>query len=245
VTIVGNSLLIGICAGTLGAWVLGREDARLRDFRSGVVSPERGRPPATYAKRLLLAASPLLVITTVTRAPSPVNGVLWAIISGGALLLGYDAQLKRNRLAQMRSEWPVFLESMSVAALSGMDITSAFLTASRRTSGPLLEELSAARGRVTGGMQLSKALTILAEDGVPGAERFRSLLLQCEVLGTPVSEVLQALALEAATVERQEAEGRFNALPLKMSIVTVLFLLPPVLIVSIAPHVLAFLNSRW
>ena len=137
------------------------------------------------------------------------------------------------------------VQTCALPILSGLDLSSAFVSATRRIGGALRHELDKASVRVAGGMQLSAALKALANDGVPGAERLRALLLQCEVLGTPVAEVLQALALEAATVERQEVEGRFNSLPLKMSIVTVLFLLPPVLIVSIAPHVLAFLNSRW
>lgn len=244
-TVATCSLLVGLLAGTLGAWALGREDARLRDFRLRGTPQEHHRTLPWYVRKMLFAASTLLLIGTLVKAPSQVKSVLWAAIAGGALILGWETQLKRYRVAEMRSEWPVFLESMSVGALSGMDMNSAFLSAARRTTGALFSELTAACGRVSGGMQLSKALAVMARDGVPGAERLRTLLLQCEVLGTPVSEVLQALALEAATVERQEAEGRFNALPLRMSIITVLFLLPPVLIVSIAPHVLAFLNSRW
>ncbi|MGE5578775.1 MAG: type II secretion system F family protein [Bacillota bacterium] len=243
--VLTRSLLIGLCAGTLGAWILGREDARLRDFRPQGAALEGERPQTGHVRVVVLAAGALLPVSTWVRTPSPVRAGLWVIVVCGALILGYEARLKRNRLAEMRNEWPAFLESMSVAALAGMDITSAFLSAARRTSGALRSELATSCGRVAGGMQLSKALGVLAKEGVPGAERLRALLLQSEVLGTPVSEVLQALALEAATVERQEAEGRFNTLPLKMSIITVLFLLPPVLIVSIAPHMLAFLNSRW
>ena len=72
----------------------------------------------------------------------------------------------------------------------------------------------------------------------------RSMLVQAEV-GTPVSTVLSALAQEAEDGERHELEQRFNALPLKLSVITVVFLLPPVLIVAIVPHLLIFLRSQW
>lgn len=99
--------------------------------------------------------------------------------------------------------------------------------------------------RVAGGMSLSQALKAMEKDGISEARRLRSMLLQAEVLGTPVSTVLAALSQEADDEERHEMEQRFNALPVKLSVVTVLFLLPPVLIVAIVPHLLIFLKSRW
>jgi len=151
----------------------------------------------------------------------------------------------RSKAAEIKAEWPVLLEGMSAAALSGLDLISAFAAGVRRTSGPLREELGEALVRIAGGMSLSGALASLTKAAVPGADRLRSILMRCEVLGTPVAEVLESLALEASTTERLELEGRFNSLPLKLSIVTVIFLLPPVLIVSIAPHVLAFIGTKW
>jgi tight adherence protein C len=163
-------------------------------------------------------------------------------MAGYLLTVGHRA---KSREAEMKSEWPALLEGMAVASLSGLDLSAAFLASARRVGGALRDEVDKAAVRLAGGTQLSRALLVMAKDGVPGADRLRSLLLRCEVLGTPVADVLESLAAEAITVERQEIEGRFNALPLRLSVVTVLFLLPPVLIVSIAPHVLLFLNSRW
>ncbi len=36
--------------------------------------------------------------------------------------------------------------------------------------------------------------------------------------------------------EKQQFESRLNSLPVKLSVITVVFLLPPVLIVSIVPY---------
>jgi pilus assembly protein TadC len=145
----------------------------------------------------------------------------------------------------MRSEWPVLLETMAVGALSGLDLNSAFMAAVKRVGGPLRDEADRAALRLAAGTPLSKSLDVLVKARIPGADRLAAMLVQCEVLGTPVAATLDSLALESSVLERQEMEARFNALPLKMSLVTVFFLLPPVLVVSIAPHVLLFLSSQW
>jgi len=239
------SLLYGGAAASLGVWALVRQDVRLQDFRSGRETAAEGG--AASGRRTIYAFVVGAVCLTVSAAPAASRVRTLLLLPPCALIFDYAwrSGQKRRKAGAMRSEWPLLLEGMAVAAESGLDLPGAFLSAVRRASGCLRHELDKASLRVAGGMQLSRALEQLSNDGVPGADRLRTLLLQAEVLGTPVAEVLQALALEARTVERQQVEARFNSLPLKLSVVTVIFLLPPVLIVSIAPHVLVFLNSRW
>ncbi len=92
---------------------------------------------------------------------------------------------------------------------------------------------------------MSRALSVMERNGILQAKRMASTLMQAEVLGTPVSIVLRSLSEEAQDALHQEEQERFNSLPVKLSVVTVIFLLPPVLIVSIVPHILTFLRSRW
>ncbi len=136
------------------------------------------------------------------------------------------------------------LESMANASMAGVDLRNAFLVASRRTGGALREEVEKVNLRSSGGQPLSRALASI-EKSVPPARRLRSMLVQAEVLGSPVSAVLTALAEESDEESRQDLEQRFGSLPVKLSAVTVVLLLPPVLIVSIVPHLLTFLKSRW
>jgi len=151
----------------------------------------------------------------------------------------------RRRNREIALQWPFLLEAMSFAALSGLDLNSAFQAASKRTRGALREEVDKVVVRIMGGMSLGTALAVMEKDGVPEATRLRAMLAQAEMLGTPVSQVLETLASEYHTQESQEFEERLNALPVKLSIITVLFLLPPVLVISVAPHILSFLGSRW
>lgn len=239
--------LFGACAAAFGAWALVKQDVRLLDFRQEAAQhAHRGRRPDRDSRCAVTALCSSCLWAAFGRSLPQAGSVLLGIIAATAGAMWFAGRhRKKRRMEDIRGEWPVLLEGMAVAALSGLDLNGAFLAAARRTAGALREEVDKASVRLAGGLQLSKALDVLSKDGVPGADRLRSLLLRCEVLGTPVADVLQTLALEAATVERQDIEGRFNALPLRLSVITVVFLLPPVLVTSIAPHVLMFLNSRW
>ncbi len=155
------------------------------------------------------------------------------------------ASRKRKWIEEIKAQWPLMLEGMATASASGLDLRTSFQAAAKRTTGALRQEMDKVSLRAAGGLSLSQALTVMEKDGVQDARRLRSMLVQAEVLGTPMSTVLTALAEEADDEARQEAEHRFNALPIKLSLVTVAFLLPPVLIVAIVPHLLVFLRSRW
>lgn len=250
-TAVLLSLVFGVSFTCFGIWYTSRQDLRLMDVRAksnhlsgvfGVRDRERLRATAPAIALLLWGGLRWGLPRPLSR---PFSGLLGLVAAGA----GADWLVRRvrrgRRLAGMKSEWPVLLDGMAVAALAGLDLCSAFVAASGRLQGVLREETDKVVLRVTGNLPLGRAIDTLCKAGIPGAERLRSVLLQCEVLGTPVAATLDALALETSIMERQEMEGRFNALPFKMSLVTVAFLLPPVLMVSIAPHVLMFLNSQW
>lgn len=230
-----------------GLWFLSRRDARLLDFGLGkaVQGPQSSLRGSEIGGPLLAAGSACVWLSLRRHLP----GFVW--LPGAAIPIwlvsrwAWRTHVAATRIREMRTQWPLLLESMSVAALSGLGLNTAFEVAAKRVGGCLRAEADNVVLRIGGGLPLSRALDVLVKERVPGAERLASVLLQCEVLGTPVAEVLESLALEAANLERQDMEAKFSTLPLKLSLITVVFLLPPVLIISIAPHVLIFLNTKW
>ncbi len=231
----------------LAAWLLSRPDARLADFLSEAAGRHLSteRPRRTQKRLVWLLSGALVWLAVRSRLGGPWSALLPCLLGTGGVLQLAEASRARRKVTDMRAEWPALLESMAIGALSGLDLAAAFATAAGRVTGPLKQEAEKAVVRISGGVSVSRALAIMSQDGVPGAERLRTVLLQSEVLGTPAAETLRGLAMEASALERQEAEARFNALPLRLSVITVVFLLPPVLVVSIAPHMLVFINSRW
>lgn len=233
----------GAAGFAFATWVLLSDSRRMGFARPG----GRGRPAAQltlglgkWQTPILLAAAAVLgAAVTVTRKAVAV--VILVTLARRTLI----SARRRARIADMRREWPFLIESMAVAALSGMETGASFQAAAKRTRGALRVEVDKVVLRMMGGSTLSRALGVVDEVSLPDAKRLRTVLAQSEILGTPVAGLLKTLSDEGYDAERQELEERFNALPLKLSVITVFFLLPPVLAVSIIPHVLAFLEARW
>ncbi len=152
---------------------------------------------------------------------------------------------RRRRVREIRRDWPFLIESMAVATLSGMGPGDAFQAAAQRARGAMREETDKVVLRLMGGASLSRALSAMEGCGLPAVRRMRALLSQSEILGTPVADMLKRLSEEGYDQERRAMEERFNALPVKLSAITVFFLLPPVLAVSVMPHILAFIEAGW
>lgn len=165
-------------------------------------------------------------------------------------LLKYVSRLfmlpsRRRELREAEWEWPIFVESMAVAVGAGLDLRTAFKYSVSGTHGLLRKELEKVSLRLASGMPLGKALLSLERDGLKFAERLRSALVRAELLGTPVAALFDSLVQEHQTRQRQMMEKRLNALPVRLSVICALLLLPPVFIVSVVPHVIAFIGTKW
>ena len=243
--IVVPSALFGASLALMAYWWATRRESRLAPKR-----PIEGYAATFSRSTRLAAAMPWIALATglslrAIGVPGP-----WGLLGALGALLSYGLSLRessrrRKWIEEIKAQWPLMLDAMATASTSGLDLRTAFQVAARRTTGALRQEMDKVSLRAAGGQSLGQALTVMEKDGIAAARRLRSMLVQAEVLGTPVSTVLSALSQEADDGERHELEQRFNALPMKLSIVTVVFLWPPVLIVAIVPHLLIFLRSQW
>jgi pilus assembly protein TadC len=173
------------------------------------------------------------------------RGGLLSLVFAGAGHWMVEKHRRSKRQRELRREWPFLIESMAVAALSGMGPGDAFQAAAKLARGAMREETEKVVLRLLGGAGLSSALKAMEGCGLPDVRRLRALLSQSEILGTPVADMLKRLSDEGYDEERRAMEERFNALPVKLSAITVFFLLPPVLAVSVMPHILAFIEAGW
>lgn len=147
----------------------------------------------------------------------------------------------RNRVA---AEWPRFLEGIVIALTSGMQLQEAIGAACRGLAGPLRWEMDRVVLELGAGKPAHRCLGDLSRKlGLQSISRFHFLLTQAEILGTPLAETCTVLAEEAYREMRQEMEYKLNALPVKLAVASSLLLLPPVVLITIAPGVLAFLRG--
>jgi pilus assembly protein TadC len=241
VEVTAGPILFGCAGFTFGLWIVFSDSRRM-----GFEKPHSPSPsfPGKKARRLIAGLAALAAAVLMITAPRVRPAILMAAAALAARVLVQNARRKR-RVREIRREWPFLIESMAVAALSGLDTASAFQAAARRTRGILRAETDKVVLRLMSGASLSRALSVMDDSWIPEVKRLRSVLAQSEILGTPVAGMLKSLSDEGYEAERQAMEERFNALPLQLSAITVFFLLPPVLAVSVLPHILAFLESSW
>lgn len=231
------------CAGfVFGSWVLSSDARRMGIARPTLAQRLDVKSGPGKTLRILLCFGAIALVIAGSKSVRRIALLIVSLLCAKRVLNGIR---RRKRASEMRREWPCLVESMAVAALSGMETGAAFMAAARRVQGALREETDKVTLRMIGGAPLSRALAVCDEVSIPEVKRFRSVLAQSEILGTPVAGILRTLSDEGYEAERQTMEERFNTLPLVLSAITVFFLLPPVLAVSIIPHVLAFLESRW
>ena len=99
---------------------------------------------------------------------------------------------------------------------------------------------------LSAGLTRVEALRRLAARlGTPSARSLVSSIRQAEVSGTAVVDVLRAHAEMARRELHASRLKQAELMPLKLALCTVGFLLPALVIVSIVPHVLAFVKSGW
>ncbi|MBX6350335.1 MAG: type II secretion system F family protein [Clostridia bacterium] len=95
-----------------------------------------------------------------------------------------------------------------------------------------------------GGSFLEALESACAALGIPEGRSLVRALRSAETLGTPLARVLREEAERSRERRRMAVARAADALPFQLALVTTLFLLPSLLVVSLVPSVINFL-ARW
>lgn len=157
---------------------------------------------------------------------------------------GRRGRVSRAYRANVAAEWPRFLEGLLVTLASGMHLPEALAAATRVVTGPLRSEMDRVILELRAGKPAYRCIGELSDRlAIPAISRFCSVLTQAEILGTSLADMCAVLTDEAYREMRQDMEHRLNALPVKLALVSCLLLLPPVVLVTVGPGVLRFLEG--
>jgi len=159
-----------------------------------------------------------------------------------AALVRGTARRRRRRLTQ---DLPQTLDLLALAVSGGLDLYTALgEAAGLAPSGPLAEEMAAAGRYVALGLPPEQVLERLAgRTGVPALAALSSAVARARWLGAPLEAVLWEQAAAQRLQLQHELEGRLGTLPLRLTLVTLLFFLPPVLLLIVWPSVLRLLGN--
>jgi len=153
-----------------------------------------------------------------------------------------------KRQQSMRRGYPDALDLLLICVESGMSIEHAFRKAGQEI-GPqsveLAEELALTTAELSYLPDRRVAYQNLGErTGLQNIKQLSTVLIQAEKYGTPLATALRNSAQESRDLRMIEAEKMAAALPPKLTVPMILFFLPVLLVVVIAPAIIQLMEIK-
>lgn len=197
------------------------------------------RSTAAHAGLLAVAAA-TSVVAAVGLAPltGPAGATLVAAVGVPAVEALVALRIRRRRAA-IADAVPRLVDILGLLVRSGMPLHRALRRAASVTPGPLGEELRAVARDVDLGVPEDVALVAMASrTEVPVLLRFVTRVTRAHELGTPVSDALRGLAVEARSTATHRVRRHAARAEPRISAIVVLTIVPATLVLVVASLVL-------
>jgi tight adherence protein C len=172
----------------------------------------------------------------------------------GGLIVGFYMpnlilkNLKARRQDSIRRSWSDALDLLLICVESGMSIEPAMQRVAREIgsgSVPLAEEMTLTVAELSYLQDRRKAFENLGKrTGLPTVRSVVTSLIQSEKYGTPLGTALRVLAQENRDTRMSEAERKAAALPPKLTVPMILFFLPVIFAVVLAPSFILIMQVK-
>jgi tight adherence protein C len=172
------------------------------------------------------------------------SSILSVLIPGG---VGYYApkywvqRRVQGREAEITSGFPDALDLMLVCVEAGQSLDQSIIRVAKeiRSGYPALsEEFEIVAFEMKAGKDKARVLRDLSERvGIQDVSSFVTTLIQSATFGTSIAEALRVYADEMRDKRVMRAEEKANKLPTKLTLGTMLFCLPPLLVILIGPSI--------
>lgn len=211
-----------------------------------------GRPAGWSLDRVLLGkamlpgAVALLGLLFISGDPTTMRKVLVAVVTVvcyfvPTLLLGSRGQ---KRQLTIGLELPDTLDQMTIAVEAGSGFESAMMRSAKNGKGPLAAELA----RTLRDMQLGQSRkeayhALIDRTNVPDLRRFLRAVIQADIYGIAVADVLRTQAGEMRLKRRQSAEEKAMKIPVKVIFPLMLCILPALFVILLGPVVIQVMST--
>ncbi|MCF2869781.1 type II secretion system F family protein [Octadecabacter sp. G9-8] len=193
---------------------------------------------------LLLVGVAYAVYKSSTGDPSTKATIMSILIPGfmGYYLPKYWVTKRQGeRQEEMINGFPDSLDMMLVCVEAGQSLDQAIIrVAHELKSGfpALAEEYEMVSNEMKAGKDKTQVLRDMSERcGVSDISSFVTVLIQSQQFGTSIAEALRVFSAEMRDKRVMRAEEKANTLPTKMTLATMMFTVPPLLIILIGPSV--------
>lgn len=167
-----------------------------------------------------------------------------------ALFIGFmlpklwlSQRIKQRKVA-VRRALPDALDMLTIGVEAGLAFESALLRVGEQWDNALTEEFRRTVSELRVGVPRNEALRHMAErNGVPELTTFIAVLIQSNLLGMSIAQVLHTQADQMRLKRRQMAEEQAHSATVKIVLVLVLFIFPAMFIVILGPVVPQMMES--
>ena len=153
---------------------------------------------------------------------------------------------QEKRQEEIQDGFPDSLDMMLVCVEAGQSIDQAIVRVAKEihASYPALaEEYEIVAQQIKAGRDKASVLKEMSERcGIQDISSFVTVLIQSQTYGTPIAEALRVYASEMRDKRVMRAEEKANKLPTKMTLMTMMFTVPALLIILVGPSILGILN---
>ncbi|MCU0825950.1 MAG: type II secretion system F family protein [Tabrizicola sp.] len=222
--------------------------AKLRMLRAGYTSKNAVR--MYHAMQFILGIT-FLVIGLIIALVKSVNGelttnsiVLWTVFpcALGYFIPKYWVEKRvEKRQTEIIQGFPDALDLMLVCVEAGQSLDQSIIRVGKESRAgypALADEFDMVAQEVKAGKERITVLKDMAERvGVPDVASFVTTLVQSATFGTSVADALRVYSADMRDKRIMRAEEKANMLPTKLTLGTMLFTVPPLLVILIGPSI--------
>ena len=192
----------------------------------------------------LLALGVIYTLLTGTEDSTPTDAALTTLIPGfvGYYLPRYWVTKRvEARKQEIQEGFPDSLDLMLVCVEAGQGLDQAIIRVAEeiRAGFPALaEEYEIVAWEIKAGKDKATVLRDMGDrSGVADVASFVTVLIQSQTFGTSIAEALRVYAGEMRDKRVMRAEEKANVLPTKLTLGTMMFTVPPLMIILIGPSI--------
>lgn len=239
---------------SLSTW-LNTEDAKMRLASAGYRGPQ-AEVAFLFFRLVIPIISAILAIfylLVLDDSGWPFLVKLGIVISATYLGIKAPELFLSNTIAKrqdsMRLAFPDALDLMLICVESGASIEHAFRKVGHEIgvrSVPLAEEFALATAELAYLPDRREAYkNLAARTGLDSIRQISTVLSQAEKYGTPLGRALRVMSQESRDQRMAEAEKKAAGLPPKLTVPMILFFLPVLMAVVMAPAVIQVMGQSW
>ena len=173
--------------------------------------------------------------------------VVWAALGGAIGFFVPDLMIARKgteRQLEIKRTLPETIDLMAIAVQAGMGLEASIELVSRKLPGALGDELYRLLQEIQLGASRRQALQRLRDrTEVDELSTFALALIQADIMGSPVAEVLQSNANQMRLIRRQDAREKAAQLPVKLLVPMLLFIFPALIVVIVGPAAISIIAN--